>query len=205
VTITFHEDPQGPPAPLTIPVKPKKHAERDEAIRQALAEGEPARAVADRFELTRDRVRKIAKVNGATPVIRKRGSRIDAWTPPSPERDAAIWRAVAEGGTLRAVGDRFGLCRERVRRIAAAPLTITAKKPGPRIGKHAERDEAIRRAIAEGEPPRAVADRFGLTRERVWQIATFYVASPAKKDGEVPPSRKNDVVIEVEGVHAAAK
>jgi hypothetical protein len=39
--------------------------------------------------------------------------------PPSPARDEAIGRAIAEGGTLRQVGSRFGLSHQRVRDLYA--------------------------------------------------------------------------------------
>lgn len=37
-------------------------------------------------------------------------------------------------------------------------------------GRSAERDAAIRQAYAEGVPSASIAEAYGLTRQRVWQI-----------------------------------
>jgi hypothetical protein len=87
---------------------------------------------------------------------------------------------------------------EREPQGAPAPLTITVKpgKRGPRID-NGKRDEAIWRALTEGEPSRAVADRFGLTQERVRQIY-------AERQRDAEPTAA-EATAELERIDAPAK
>jgi len=148
----------------------------DERIRQIVRrprEREVARLYAEerltvegfgaRFALTRGRVRQIL---GGVGVGLRRASSGPAPPPHLKERDGEIARLYAERDlTLREIGERFGLTRERVRQIAGraglAPAAGVKRK---------RNQEIIRLYVEEGLAASGVGARLGMTKSAVFRV-----------------------------------
>jgi DNA-directed RNA polymerase specialized sigma subunit len=138
-------------------------AERDaEVVRLCVEERLTVRDVGRRFGLSEKRVRRILKGLGASPRLPSSGT-----SPHPSERNAEMVRLYAEGDlTLRDIGERFRVTRERVRQIVArAGVHRKAGRKVPReVPEHLkQRNDEIVRLYAEGLKLKEIANRVGLS------------------------------------------
>lgn len=120
--------------------------------------------IGERFDVSQKWVRRILKRLGVSLRRRSRG-------PPEPEhlrgRNEEIARLYAEGDlTLREIGERFNLSRERVRQIAKrAGVTLrVARRPRVPAERLRERNAEIIRLYAEGLKRKEIAGRVGASQ-----------------------------------------
>jgi hypothetical protein len=84
-------------------------------------------------------------------------------------RDAAIVRRLKAGETLQAIGDDYGLTRERVRQIAGKN-GLEPRMPQI-MARRVERDAEVMRCLEAGNTSQEVADDLGIGLIYVYTIA----------------------------------
>ena len=127
------------------------HKERNDAIVQAVIDGQSMAEAGRAHDLTRQRVSQL---------IRRRNAR--GLVPTKAQRDEAIAQAAAQGRTRRQIAQDFGLGYSTVvnilTTIGANPPKETGLKPD-----HPARNEAIAREALDGARPDQLAAKHGLS------------------------------------------
>lgn len=104
----------------------REDQERAQAKRDAERAAEKERQRQAREAEDQERLRRVAEAAEAAKHRAVLAAKLMAYIPPGPDRNAKIVSLRAEGLTLQAIGDRFGIGKEQVRKILAKAEQVAA-------------------------------------------------------------------------------